>query len=294
MDHNSGLIDGVLQKYGLPNWMGPYLYKYVRGSPAKAIKRAMSFIEVKRKKGEVTDKCIRLPNGLTIKMGSVVRLLSIFYYCESRISEIRAQWAVDWFNDGLPGYKEYLVEMADLNASRMRAIKNLIEGLNYKVGVPPEELVDVFRVISEIRNPYERLIALNVILRDAYAKPFGFIFYKVFYPVAAEFMRSFGKAFVDMGRENKWGMEESRRIISEGLVSNDGIISLAENILSMTCRSINAELPLADEADILTEAKLLRDISIAYPLYDLQGMGAKFDVEEEVKKIIKISGTKRG
>jgi hypothetical protein len=285
------MIDSVLQRYSMPDWTRPYIYKYVRGNPSNAIRRAMSFIDVKRRKGEVTDKYVRLPNGLTFKMGSVVHILSLFYYCESRISDIRLEWAEGSRGSDLLDYKEYFKNMADLNAARMRAIKNLIEGLNYKVGSPSRELVDVLESVRSISNPYERVIALNVILRDTYARPFGFVFYRIFYPVANEFMRSFGKAFTDLKQENRWGIDESRRIISDGLLSSESAISLAERILSMTCRSINAELHLAKEAKVLEEAKLLRDISIAYPLQDLRSMGVELDVSAEARKIIRLSNS---
>ena len=283
------IIDATLERHKVPIWIKPYIYKYVKNNPVEAVKRVTSFIEVKRKKGEVNGKYIKLPNGMTFKISVIIHILNLFYYEENILADIKREWAVGFIDGNHPDYRSHFASMSDLNAKRMSAVKNLIEGLNYKVGEPSKEVVDVFEYVRNIRDPCERIIALNVILMDAYAKPFGYIFYKVFYRAAPEFMRSFGKAFRSTEPENLWGIEESRRIIKQGLVDNDHLIALAEGILSRTCRSVDAEMAIARDSKIETEAKLLRDISIAYPLHHLSDMGVRIDIETEINKIIKLS-----
>ncbi|MGI0134406.1 MAG: hypothetical protein ACREBW_05560, partial [Candidatus Micrarchaeaceae archaeon] len=164
---------------------------------------------------------------------------------------------------------------------------NLIEGLGYKVGERPKELAQVFDYIKSLDTWPDRIIATNVILRDSYAKTFGFIFYKVFYPVAPEFMRSFGKAFTDANDEAMWGVQESKRLIGKGAVDERRLIELAHDITVRIAKSIDANIKLAKEAGIETEAKLLRDIAVAYPFQNLLEMGLDVDVEREVKSVDK-------
>jgi hypothetical protein len=284
------IISAALERYGIPEWMEPYIYEYAKSDPANAIKRASSFIEVKRKRGEVNGRYIKLPNGMTFKMGSVVHILSLLYYYESNLADMRRDWIRHYVHGQNFEYNAYLESMSDISEKRMLAVKNLIEGLNYSIGKPSPEVIEVFRYVRGIEgNYYDKVIAMNLILRDAYARPFGFVFYKVFYPVAPEFMRSFGKAFGRVNGQSDWGFDEAMRLIKEGQISPERLVSLAENVLCRTCNSINAEMKLAAEAGIEREAKMLRDISVAYPLQDLKSLGVPIDVESEVKKITDMS-----
>jgi hypothetical protein len=74
----SAVVDPLLKKYGIPVWVKPYLKEYVKSDPVNAIKRATSFIDVKRKKGQVTNNSVVLPNNTAFKTESVVGIVSLF------------------------------------------------------------------------------------------------------------------------------------------------------------------------------------------------------------------------
>ena len=285
----TGIVEATLKRYGVPDWMRPYVVAYVKSDPVRAVKRATSFIEVRRRKGEVNGKSVRLPNGVSFDMNAVLHLLNLFYYGESALARIESGWADGQAGIGGADYAKHFAESAELSTKHMRAVRNLIEGLNRKVGKPSEEVVGVFDYIGNVTDPRERIIVVDVLLRDAYAKPFGFVFYKAFYPAAPEFMRMFGKAFGGPDSGSDWGYMEARRIVGGGLMPNGRLEELAEGVLARTCKSINAEMGLARKAGIEAEATLLRDISIAYPLHDLAAMGAGVDVDIEVKRIKRLA-----
>ena len=48
------VVDSVLARYKLPAWVKPYVYKYAKDNPLSAVKFAISLVDVKRRKGEVT------------------------------------------------------------------------------------------------------------------------------------------------------------------------------------------------------------------------------------------------
>ncbi|MDE1869229.1 MAG: hypothetical protein KGH60_04690 [Candidatus Micrarchaeota archaeon] len=278
------LVSSALEKYNVPMWVKPYIMKYVKENPVSTIKFAMSFVEIKRKKGQITDKAIVLPNGTKFKKESIMKLLNLFYYGEVSIADVTTSWC-ESVTDHNAEYVKYFEQMGEHEQRHIRAIKNLIEGLGYRLGEQPKELSEVFTYIKGLDSWPDRIIATNVILRNSYAKTFGFIFYKVFYPVAPEFMRSFGKAFTDTDEEEMWGVQESKRLIGNGAVDEARLILLAHDITVRIARSIDANMKLAKESGIETEAKLLRDIAVAYPFQNLLEMGLDVDVEKEVRAV---------
>ncbi len=44
------MLDNTIAKYRLPQWVKPYIVEYIKENPIYAIKKGMSFIDVKRKK----------------------------------------------------------------------------------------------------------------------------------------------------------------------------------------------------------------------------------------------------
>jgi hypothetical protein len=280
------LVDPVLERYGIPEWIKPYVLRYVRSNPANTVKFAASFIDVKRKKGEVTSEYIRLPNGLKFKIDHVLRLLNLVFYGEESMARIAKAWSEGRSDPNPnPDYTAHFREMSASDAKHARAIKNLIEGLGRKLDKPQEELVEVFDYVSKLESWPERVIATEIILRDSYAKSFGLIFYKVFYPVSPEFMRSFGKAFLDSGSGSEWGAAEARKIISGGLVPEDRIVELTREVLVKILNSIDANMRLAVISGIENEARLLSDIAIAYPFQNLSQLGVKIDIPGEIKRV---------
>ena len=280
------LVDPVLERYGVPEWVKPYVLKYVKVNPANTVKFAASFIDVKRKKGEITSEYIRLPNGLKFRKDHILHLLNIVFYGEESMSHIADAWA----GKGLDSNRDYAAHFRDMGAKdskHARAIKNLIEGLGRKPEKPQQEIAEVFNYVANLDSWYDRVLATELILRNSYAKTFGLIFYKVFYPVSPEFMRSFGKAFALADPESAWGASEARKIIETRLLSDEHIIELTRAILVRIQKSVDANMRLAKASGIESEAKLLSDIAIAYPLQTLSTMGVKVNIGKEISRIRK-------
>ncbi len=280
------LVDPVLERYGVPDWVKPYVLKYVKRNPANTVKFAASFIDVKRKKGEITGEYIKLPNGLKFRKDHILHLLNIVFYGEESMARIAEAWAGKNL-DNNRDYASYFREMGAKDAKHARAIKNLMEGMGRKPEKPQKEIEEVFNYIASLDSWYDRILATELILRNSYAKTFGLIFYKVFYPVSPEFMRSFGKAFTAADLESAWGISEARRVIETQLISDEHIIELTREVLIRIQRSIDANMRLAKASGIEDEAKLLSDIAIAYPLQALSMMGIKVNVGKEMNRIKK-------
>jgi hypothetical protein len=276
-------IDGALEKYGLPKWIKPYAYSYIKSDPIGALKRARSFLDVGRKKGEVTGKYVKLPNGMILEKYMVEHLLTLFYYSEERMSEISNKWSEERSAEGSE-YAKYFSSHSVEEAKKARALKNLMEGLGLKLGEPPSEVGDVFDYLGSIEDWRQRIIAKEVVLRDSYAKTFGFVFYKAFYPVSPEFMRMLVKVF-EKSEEMRLDQAEIKRIISE-IDSNDKMIRMTEELLARIYQSIEANMPMAKKAKLEKEVALLRDISIAYPLHTFEDLGVEIDIKSEIKNIV--------
>ena len=180
-------------------------------------------------------------------------------------------------------YSEHFYNTAATDDRHARAIKNLIEGLGYKIGDAPKELMDVFDYVERMDSWNDRIIAAAIVLRGAYANAFGIMFYKVFYPASQEFMRSFGKAFKDS--EASWECDEAMHIIHEGIVPEDHVLELTRSILLRVAYSISANMQMATRSGIEPEIKLLSEIAVAYPFHTLRELGIDVDVKKEVNNI---------
>ncbi len=289
---HEGLISAAMKRYGVPDWIAPYIYRYAKQSDMFTIKRAINFINVRRKKGVLTSRQVRLPNGVTFDINAVSHILNQFYYGVETEARISDKWSKEHADYDHANFTKHYKELAAMRERHARALKNMIEGLGHQIEKPSKGIERVFDTISSLEEWPDRLITTEIILRDSYSRPFGFIFYKVFYPVSPEFMRSLGKLFTNRGEEGSWAEKEIKRVVSEGALTSEHIIGLAERILTEIYRSIGSELPLARKAKIEPEAKLLRDISIAYPLHTLKELGVELDIDKEMKKIAK-QGKKR-
>ncbi len=283
------LLDPVLKKYNVPEWLKPYLYEYARKDPLNAIKRATSFIDVKRKKGVVTSSYIKLPNNITFKTESVVHILSLFFYGEEEAAKISKEWAV---GHDMPSrdYAEQFSGMVEMYEKHLRAIKNLLNGMGYKPTEPTSEVRDVFAYMRTIEGWPERMVAANILLKQSYGAAFGSTFYKTFYFVMPEFMRSFGKVFNDTNDIAVRGAELAAAAVKSKAVPDARLVELAEGMLSRVARSIDAEMPMATAAGIRNEAELLRRLAIAYPLHTLKELGVGLDMEKEERAISAMLG----
>ncbi len=284
----SAVVDPLLKKYGIPEWVKRYVKEYIKSDPVNAIKRATSFVDVKRKKGQVTNSNVILPNNTTFKINSIVNIVSLFYYGEERSVQITEKWSSrpDYLNKE---YVRHFSEMVQIEKKHLRAIKNLLEGLGHKPVPPADAVKEVFDYIENLQAWNERMVAMNIIIKSSYGTTFGMMFYRVFYSVMPEYMRSFGKAFNYEGEEIEWGFEEAKRIISDKRINDGRLIEMSERILTLISKTINSEMCLAEEAGISKEAELLKKISLAYPLHTYYELGVNLDVDKELKKIYKDS-----
>ncbi|MCW6159595.1 MAG: hypothetical protein LVQ95_00695 [Candidatus Micrarchaeales archaeon] len=277
------LIDATLRRYGLPPWMKEYVQEYLKGSDISAVKYAISFISVGRKKGAVTRTEIVLPNGKKFRKDQIAHLLSLFYYGECRLSRISWIWSIDNGRDG--EMAKHFGAMHLVEERRARAIKNLIEAFGYKIEDPSEELKEVFDYVEQLKTSQERVIAKRIFLNYAYAQPFGQVFYKAFYPVSPEYMRSFGKEFSIRSADAIYGERVAENAIIRGEIGAQRLLELATDVLVRVARSIDAELPRARRAGIEREALLLRNIAIAYPFHRLKELGVDLDAKKEIANV---------
>ncbi len=282
-------VDELLEKYGIPAWVKPYIYRYIRGNPIQAIKHAASFVEIKRKKGEVTNSHVKLPNGMKFDIKFVMHLLDMFYYGEEEISKIYAEWSADRLGADAVKYAPHFVELSEVSQGHARAVRNLIEGLGNKLSDPSKETKEVFGYIRGIKDWKQRVVVSGLIMRKTYGIPFGYVFYKVFYPVAPEFMRSFGKVFEKTSEIVSWGESEASSIISSKSVDEPELAATTEHVLAYIYKSISAEMPYAKKQGIEPEGKLLLELAIAYPLHAMQELGMKIDIDAEIEAIKKLS-----
>ncbi len=281
------LISASMKRYGVPEWTRPYIYKYAKESNINAIKHAISFINFRRKKGEVTNRHVRLPNGVLFDIKDVIHILNQFHYGLEAMGGIAKKWSGSQsasYNH--TEFSKYFLQVSKAREKHARALRNLVEGLGYQIGEPTKYVIDVFDSIGKLEDWNDRIIATNILIRDAYSRPFGFIFYKVFYPVSPEFMRSLGKVFTVDDEQSVWADSQIRKIILDKKMDENHIIELSESLLIKIYKSIQSEMRLARNSGIYSEAKLLRDISIAYPLHTLDEFGIAINIEREMKKIM--------
>lgn len=277
------LVEAMLKRYGLPPWMKEYILEYLKGNDVSAAKYAISFIKVGRKKGAVTKTEIILPNGKRFRKDQIAHLLSLFYYGETRLSRISWSWSIGNGRD--LEMARHFGAMHLVEERRARAIKNLIEAFGYKIEDPSDELKEVFDYVEQLGTSQERVVAKRIFLNYAYAQPFGQVFYKAFYPVSPEYMRSFGKEFSIRSADAIYGERAAENIIVHGELDRQKLIGLATEILIRVARSIDAELPRARRAGIEKETLLLRNIAIAYPFHRLKELGVDIDVKKEIANV---------
>ncbi len=274
------MVELAIRKYKLPQWMKPYIMSYLRGNDMSAIKFAASYINVGRKKGSIARNEIRLPNGKVFKKEHIAHILNLFYYGEVSVCETSKLWSET--HDRTPDHVRHFRTMCAVEEKRARTIRNLMLGLGYRIGKPTPELIAVFDYIKSLTDWDERLFAKKILLNYSYAKPFGYVFYKAFYPVQPEYMRTFGKAFTDHMEEETLSEKEAEDIIREKRIGYERLMEITEHLLMLILRSVNAELPTAKRAGIEREIVLLRDISLAYPLHRLEELGVDMDVQKEI------------
>ncbi|MGI0100465.1 MAG: hypothetical protein ACREBH_01965 [Candidatus Micrarchaeaceae archaeon] len=283
------LIDTTMIRYGLPGWVRPYIHRYVRDSPVSAVRFAISLIDTKRKKGSITKTQVKLPNGKALSMGSVLKLLGLFFHGEENISRAEIAWA-NSSADRNAIYEARFAEMAEIDAKRARAIKNLAEGLGHAIGECPKSMARTFERIAEIEDWRDRIVATGIIVKYAYAATFGTLFYRVFYPVSPEFMRFFGKAFDGDDKDSeRWDTAEARRMLEDGSLDSERVLGLSRELLVEILRSMESNMDIAKELGLEKEVMLLSEISVAYPFEVLSEMGVKVDIDDEVKRIKKLS-----
>ncbi|MEM3227568.1 MAG: hypothetical protein QXR58_00740 [Candidatus Micrarchaeaceae archaeon] len=277
------IVGPILEKYGIPAWVSPFIYDYIKSDPVNVVKRGLSFIDTKRRKGEVTKRQILLPNGYSFSIKSIEGILSAFFYIEDRAAEVVDYWFSMPIGHDYSEYRYYFQSLANVDRKHARAIKNLAEGIGTKIVPAKKEVQEVFDFLQSIELWPERLIASEVILKRAYAT-FGIVFYKVFYPSSPEFMRSFIKVFRSEELES-WESKEVNRIIKEKEITESRLLELSRNLLRLAYKSMYAYIPIAKKERIEKEVSLVINVAIAHPLQFLKEHGVDLDVTKEVKEI---------
>jgi hypothetical protein len=278
------LLNRAMEKYHLPVWVTPYAKEYIRARPLNAIKYATSFVEFGRRKGSVTKDAVVLPNGLSLNKEYVIQLLGLFYYGEERSSAMSREWSAHAMPpNGI--YSEHFRRMGEQEAKRARAIKNMIEGLGGRICEPSAAVTEVFDYVSAMESWEDRFLSKMLILNYAFSKTCGLLFYRIFYAVSPEFMRSFGKALKSTYSESEWGEKEAERMVVSGEVDRNRLVGLSEDILSRVSATIDAEIPMAKKSKLEPEAKLLKNVAITFPLEKLRELNVDIDVRSELKRI---------
>ncbi len=283
------IIGPILERYGIPQWVSPFIYDYVKKDPINAVKKGLSFIDTKRKKGEVTKKEVVLPNNYAFGMNSIAEILGAFFYIEDRVSSIIEEWLRIAPGHDYVEYENYFQKLSENDRRHARAIKNLAEGLGIKLGEPKPEIKGVFDYLQSISSWPERLVALEVILKRTYAT-FGMVFYKVFYPASPEFMRSFVKVFRSEELES-WGSGEVEKILRDNVIRRDRLLEVSTELLEKAYVSMHAYVPIAKREKIENEVYLVISVALAHPLQFMKEQGLEIDVK---KKVDEIMGKKSG
>lgn len=275
------MVDAVLKKYGLPPWTRDYIREYIKGADADAMKMAIGFLKVGRKKGMVRGNGVVLPNGKIFRKGQMLHLLNLCYYYEERIGEVSKKWATTE-TDHVPLHEHHLLLMSSIETQRARAIKNLISAMKAKPEPPNPEHIELFDYVESLEDWNERIVAKKLMLNYSFARVFGLVFYKSFYPVSPEFMRSFGKVFYNKDDVEIFGEREAEIVVQEARLSRERLSVLADDVLGLVARAIDSEMQTAKVAGVQKEMELLRNIALAYPLYRLRDLGVGIDVKNEL------------
>ncbi len=278
------MLDNTIAKYRLPQWVKPYIVEYIKENPIYAIKKGMSFIDVKRKKGLISKGYVELPNGTRFEMNFVANILNQFYYGEKSISEIYEKWSKNNYNVDR-GYSDGFRRLSILSKKHMRAIKNLIDGMEMQDIGPNVGTLKLLEFMEHLDTIEGRILSSGLILRYIYAQTFGMIFYKVFYPTAPEFMRSFGKALSADNKTMQWLESELRYVLQNS--DHEKNLAFVKNMLTVAAECIDTELPYAKRSGIEKEFLLLRNISIAYPLHIIKEYGYDIDPDTDARLIFK-------
>ena len=266
------LVDRAMDKYDVPEWARPYVYKYVSKNSVKVVKEAMSMVGFGRKKGQITADYAILPNGMKFRMNSIITLLGVFFHGEHRLADLESYWAKNHLV-GNPEYEREYMALADGDHKGARAMKNLVEGLKYKMPEDNGTLDQLFGRLTRLENWEERVVASGIILNYCYMKPFAGMFMRVFYPIVPEFMRSFNKAFTLKKSTERWDLLEARRLIASGTISKERVVLLIDELLGLVSKSIDSNIEIAKELGIKEEISLLKEVSLAYPMMILSELG---------------------
>ena len=278
------LIDVQLDKYGVPAWTRPYVYKYATRNTVHTIKFAISLIDVGRKKGSLSKDGVRLPNGTTIPIESIARLVNVFFYGKERIAEIERDWARNRTLQN-PIYEREYKRLSIIDHAQARAIRNMIEGMGKKVGEEPDTLSPIMDNLLSIEDWRKRVIATGVVINYSYVKTFGSMFFKAFYSVVPEYMRTLGKAFVNKEAAERWDVAEAKRIILKGDIGDQELISFVEGLLVSVKKTIDLNMKMAKLMGLEAEMELLEELALAYPLNTLKELGIDIDVQKTVGRI---------
>ncbi len=276
------LVDRAMDKYEVPEWARPYVYKYVKRNRAELVKAAISLVGFGRKRGRITADHAILPNGMKFRIDSIIKLLGLFFNGEHRLADLEAYWARNHAM-GNAEYERAYLSLADSDYRGARAMKNLVEGLRRRMPDDNGTLDQLFGRLARLESWDERVFASGIILSYCYVKPFAGLLMRVFYPIVPEFMRSFNKAFTLKESAERWDLLEARRLVSTGRISRERAAALAGELLGLVSKSIDANMAIARELGIKEEISLLKEVSLAYPVQVLRELGVGINPNPEVR-----------
>ncbi len=283
------MLDPLMDKYDIPEWARTYIYRYATAHPIKTVSFAISLIDSGRRKGRVMNDRVIMPNGSSLDIRPISKLLNLFLYGEDRMARMEMKWTEQ--QGGGRDYKEHFAEIAEMDMKRAKAIKNLMYGLKQKVEPNQGSIAEVFDNVEGLSSWNDRVIATGIILRYSYAATFGMVFYRAFYSVAPEYMRSFGKAFKE--KRERWDTIEAFRILGSGEADHRHAVELARDLLSDVLNSVHSNMDIAEEMNLKSEMELISEISIAHPFKMLCDAGISLDIDGEVRRVKAIALKKR-
>ena len=266
------LVDKAMDRYEVPEWARPYVYKYVKRNRVQVVRAAIGLVGIGRKKGQITEDYAILPNGMKFRMESIIKLLGIFFHGEHRLADLESYWASN-HAIGNPEYEKGYLELADTDYKGARAMKNLLEGLRRKMPEDNGTLDQLFGRLSRLESWEERVFASGIILNYCYMKPFAGMFMRVFYPIVPEFMRNFNKAFTLKESKERWDLIEARRLVSTGKIPKERAVALSGELLELVSKSLDSNMAIARELGAKEEISLLKEVALAYPIHVLHELG---------------------
>jgi hypothetical protein len=117
-----------MDRYGVPEWARPYVYKYVSRNKADLIRTAISLIGFGRKKGQITRRLRDPAQRHEVQAGLDSKADRHLLPRRAEAGRPRGLLGRE-ATVGNPEYERGTSALADIDYKGARAMKNLVEGL---------------------------------------------------------------------------------------------------------------------------------------------------------------------